>query len=218
MYKIMSGISIIVENSMVKKFSIIASLALASLTSGCVQNPTENQADQYVVSDETLAEAHAVAMQLSTELGGRLKKELSENGPAIAVDVCHIVAPEIASSLSQKNNWQVGRVGTRVRNTLNLPNTWQQAALTTFAEKAAKGEKFEQLETHSVAMVDGKPMLRYAKAIGLQPMCVVCHGKAEQIPASVKARLQEKYPNDRAVDYSPGELRGAIVILRPILN
>jgi hypothetical protein len=203
---------------MAKIVSITALLVFASLTSACVQNPATNQAAQYSVSEETLAETRAVAKQLSMELAGRLKKEISENGPASAVDVCNMAAPEIASTLSQKNNWQVGRVGTRVRNSLNQPNAWQHAALTTFAEKAAKGEKFEQMETHSVTMADGRPMLRYAKAIGLQPMCVVCHGKADQIPSSVKARLQEKYPNDLAIDYSPGELRGAVVILRPLMN
>lgn len=203
---------------MAKTASMMALLALASLTSACVQNPAANQEVQYPVSEKTLLETRAVAMELSTQLAGRLKKEIGENGPASAVDVCNLVAPEIARTLSQKNNWQVGRVGTRVRNPLNQPNVWQQTALTTFAENAAKGEKFEQMETYSVAMIDGEPMLRYAKAIGLQPMCVVCHGKAEQIPSSVKARLQEKYPNDLATGYSPGELRGAVVILRPLIN
>lgn len=203
---------------MANTIPVTALLVLAGLTSACVQNPAAKPVAQYPVSEQTLAETRAVAQQLSMELGGRLKKEMSANGPASAVDVCNIAAPGIASTLSQKNNWQVGRVGTRVRNPLNQPNAWQQAALTTFVEKAAKGEKFEQMETHSVAIVDGKPMLRYAKAIGLQPMCVVCHGKPDQIPSNVKARLQDKYPNDLATGYSPGELRGAVVILRPLLN
>jgi hypothetical protein len=149
-------------------------------------------------------------------LGATLKKEIAANGAASAINVCNVAAPEIAASLSQQTNWQIGRVGTRVRNPNNLANDWQQAALATFADKMAQGEKFEQMETYSVSQENSKPMLRYAKAIALQPMCAQCHGQSAQISPDVKARLQALYPTDKAVDYNVGDLRGAVVIVRPL--
>lgn len=193
-------------------------ITAALLLVACTQNPSNTSATTPVikVDEKTLAETRAVAMQLRNQLGAKLAAEMSKNGPASAVGVCNISAPEIAAAISKESGWQVGRVGTRVRNASNQPNVWQQAALASFASNAAKGEKFDNMETHSVATENGKSVLRYAKAIGVQPACLACHGKPENIPADVKAILQEKYPNDQAIGYSVGELRGAVVITRPL--
>lgn len=188
-------------------------LSLSFFLAACTQNPTTSSQS---VDENVLAETRSVATRLVSTLGATLKKEIAANGTVSAIGVCNLVAPEIAASLSQQTNWQVGRVGTRVRNPNNQPNDWQQAALNTFAERASQGEKFEQMETYSVRQVNSKPMLLYAKAIGMQPMCVQCHGQSAQISADVKARLQTLYPADKAIGYNVGELRGAVVIVRPL--
>jgi hypothetical protein len=192
---------------------VFFALSLAVWVVACAQNPSSSSRS---VDEKTLAETRDVALQLVSTLGATLKKEIAANGTASAISVCNEAAPEIAASLSQQKNWQIGRVGTRVRNADNQANDWQQAALATFADKAAQGEKFEQMETYSVSQEGGKPMLRYAKAIALQPMCVQCHGQLAQISSDVKARLKVFYPADKAVDYNVGELRGAVVIVRPL--
>jgi len=168
------------------------------------------------VDAKTLDETRAVAGKLVTQLGGRLKAEMSAHGPAAAVSVCKIAAPEIAGKLSQETGWKVGRVGTRVRNPLNSPNVWQQAALDEFAKRIAGAEKLDGMESWKVVQESGKPTLLYAKAIGVQPVCLTCHGGPDSIPDEVKARLKVDYPDDKAVGYRAGELRGAIVISRPL--
>ncbi|CAN8142334.1 hypothetical protein THIOSC15_340039 [uncultured Thiomicrorhabdus sp.] len=40
-------------------------------------------------------------------------------------------------------------------------------------------------------------------------LCLTCHGTAKQIPEGVKAKLADLYPNDKAIDYSEGQVRGA---------
>ena len=45
-------------------------------------------------------------------------------------------------------------------------------------------------------------------------MCVGCHGGPEQISPEVKSKLSELYPNDKALNYQPGQLRGAVVLSR----
>ncbi|HEY6019989.1 MAG TPA: DUF3365 domain-containing protein, partial [Candidatus Paceibacterota bacterium] len=57
---------------------------------------------------------------------------------------------------------------------------------------------------------------RYMKAIALQPGCVACHGTTDQIQANVKAHLAEDYPHDQATGYTPGQIRGAVSIKRPL--
>jgi len=188
-------------------------LSIVFFLLACTQNPPTSRQS---VDENVLAETRSVAIQLVSTLGATLKKEIAANGVVSAIGVCNLVAPEIAASLSQQTGWQVGRVGTRVRNPNNQPNDWQQVALNIFAERAALGEKFEQMETYSVSQVNNKPMLLYAKAIGLQPMCAQCHGQSEQISADVKARLRALYPADKAINYNVGELRGAVAIVRPL--
>lgn len=168
------------------------------------------------VDAKTLDETRTVAGKLVTQLGGRLKAEMKANGPAAAVSVCKNAAPEIAGKLSKETGWMVGRVGTRVRNPLNRPNAWQQAALDDFAKRMAGGEKLDGMESWKIVQDDGRPTLLYAKAIGVQPVCLTCHGGPDSIPDDVKARLKADYPDDQAVGYSAGELRGAIVISRPL--
>ena len=189
--------------------SLVLTLCAIGAASCSMFQPAEKAVDAKVVE-----EARAVADQLATQLGGRLKAELTANGPESAIAVCKQAAPEITGKLSAEKNWQVGRVGTRLRNAANAPNGWQQEALKQFGDRLAKGEKPDAMEFTQIEKDGGKHYLRYAKAIVLQPMCVTCHGASEAIPEGVKARLKQEYPNDQATGYQAGDLRGAIVIRR----
>lgn len=189
--------------------TVLTALAMA----GCTSTPPASKA----ADAKTIEETRAVAGRLVKELGGRLQAEMAANGPASAIGVCKQAAPEITSKISAETGWQIGRVGTRVRNpATGTANTWQQDALKQFAERRAKGEKLEDMEYTQVVQEGGKSHLRYAKAIGVAPVCTACHGAAESIPDNVKTRLKQDYPNDQATGYQPGDLRGAIVIRRPI--
>ena len=52
---------------------------------------------------------------------------------------------------------------------------------------------------------------RYAKALPTQSLCLNCHGPRDQLKPEVRAAIDEHYPNDRAVGYKEGEIRGAII-------
>jgi hypothetical protein len=42
--------------------------------------------------------------------------------------------------------------------------------------------------------------------------CLACHGDPEAIDPQVKRLLAERYPDDTAVGYKPGDLRGAVSV------
>jgi hypothetical protein len=157
-----------------------------------------------------------IASDLLNQLGAKLKAAMATDGPIAAVSVCKEVAPAIAKDLSAKNHAQVTRVGTRVRNPqMGVPNAWQKVALADFEQRIANGEKPAEIEHWSVAEgSDGKRELRYAKAIALQPQCLSCHGNKDDIPAPLAEKIRLEYPNDQAVGYSVGKLRGAVVVSR----
>ena len=79
----------------------------------------------------------------------------------------------------------------------------------------ARGDKPAEMEfSETITKSDGSKEFHFAKPIVLQPMCVACHGGPEQISPEVKSKLSELYPNDKAVNYQPGQLRGAVVLSR----
>jgi len=189
------------------------SLILTLLLAGCATSGTESETAQPGQIEESRDVAKALAMQL----GGRLKAELSTNGPESAVSVCKEIAPQIGASLSKQTGWEVGRVGTRVRNVkTGTPDAWEAKALATFSERMKQGEKPDTMELAEVVTEPSGKYLRYAKAMAVQPMCLTCHGPVEAIPEGVRARLQAEYPMDKATGYKVGELRGAIVVKRPL--
>jgi cytochrome c551/c552 len=160
----------------------------------------------------------SIAGDLLGQLGQKLKAAMSTDGPVAAVSVCKESAPAIARQLSIANDAKVTRVGTRVRNqNMGIPNAWQKEALTQFEARLSRGEKAADIEYWQVAdNGHGKSELRYAKAIAVQPQCLNCHGSAQDIAAPLAEKLRIEYPNDQATGYGVGQLRGAVVVTRPI--
>lgn len=159
-----------------------------------------------------------IAGELLGQLGQKLKAAMSSEGPVAAVSVCKEAAPAIAHQLSIAHDAKVTRVGTRVRNQkIGIPNAWQKEALTQFEARLSQGEKAADIEYWQVVdNGDGKNELRYAKAIAIQPQCLSCHGPAQDIAAPLAEKLRIEYPNDQATGYSVGQLRGAVVVTRPL--
>jgi hypothetical protein len=164
---------------------------------------------------DMLTQSRAVTQAMLKELGQKLQSSMAEGGPINAIGVCHLQAPDIANRASTNNQAKISRVGTRARNpVMGVPNDWQAKALAQFDAALARGEKPADIEfSETINAASGKEF-HFAKPIVLQPMCVSCHGSPDQISPEVKAKLNELYPNDKAVGYQPGQLRGAVVLSR----
>lgn len=161
-------------------------------------------------------EARKVAKEFVTQLGGELKKEMEANGPGAAIKVCRNVAPAIASELSRKNGWQIGRVSLKVRNPLlGMPDAWEQKVLTDFDQRLEKENPANMDFSEIVSEPQGK-YFRYMKAIPLQDACLKCHGTDEVRAQPAKDALAADYPHDKATGYTLGQLRGAVTIKRPL--
>lgn len=189
--------------------SLMAALAVAAV-------PVSALAQQ-AATPEQMQATRAVTGELLKTLSGKLQASMKANGPAGSITVCKTIAPEIAMGLADKTGWKVTRVGTRVRNVdLGTPNVWQHKALGHLNADLKSGAKPETLEWSEVVTENGKPTLHYAKAIVLQTQCLACHGTAAQLAPGVADKLKTDYPYDAAIDYAPGQLRGAVVISRPL--
>ncbi|HJV07104.1 MAG TPA: DUF3365 domain-containing protein [Chromobacteriaceae bacterium] len=164
-----------------------------------------------------IAPLQDAANRLLQRLGSALKQEMSTHGPVTAIGVCKDLAPQLAGELSRENGWKVTRVSLKVRNPmLGLPDAWEQQQLLNFDAQAKNGAAPASLQHAEIITAPAGRYQRYVKAIPMQPMCLTCHGPAEQIPAEVRQALQRSYPHDKATGYQPGMIRGAVSITRPL--
>jgi Protein of unknown function (DUF3365) len=177
---------------------------------GCSRGPDANEQAALV------AGAREAAASLATGLGVELKAAIAAQGPDGAIGVCKVRAPEMAAALSRQHAMEITRVSPRNRNPAGVPDAWEAAAQSQLEQRLAAGEKPESLDTWEVVSAAEGKQFRYAKALPTQPMCLLCHGNAADIPASVKARLAADYPDDKAVGYRVGMVRGIISIKRPL--
>jgi Protein of unknown function (DUF3365) len=169
---------------------------------------------QPALADET--KARATAAELVQALGAALKKEMAEGGPAVAIGVCRDLAPKLVGELSRKTGGRVSRVSLRLRNPLlGQADAWEQEMLMSFDNRSAAGETADKLEVSEHVTEPAGRYFRYIKALPVQPLCLACHGEASSIAESVKSRLAQDYPHDRATGYLPGQIRGAVSIKWP---
>jgi hypothetical protein len=189
----------------------VAKLTLITLfLAGCATAPSaEKQA-------EMAGQARVAAGGLIKTLGGELKAAVAEGGPVQAISVCKDKAPKIAAMISANSGMNVTRVSTKNRNPNGIPDIWEAQAIASLEKRLVAGEKAEGLETYAV--VDGPKgkTFRYAKALVTQSLCLNCHGATETMPEGIKAKLAAEYPNDKAVGYAAGMVRGIISISKPL--
>jgi predicted CXXCH cytochrome family protein len=56
---------------------------------------------------------------------------------------------------------------------------------------------------------------RYYAPIKVGLLCLSCHGPHDSLGPEVRAILDDRYPEDKAVNYSLGELRGVLRVFIP---
>lgn len=160
--------------------------------------------------DEALAGARAAAAKLSGGLMSALTEALRAGGETNALAVCHDRAQIITATIAAETGRTVRRTSLRTRNAANRPDAWERAGLEAFIRRAAAGEAPESLEITEVVVVDGQRVFRYLKAIPTRTMCLGCHGAA--VEPEVRAAVQRLYPDDEAVGFGEGDIRGAVSV------
>ena len=146
-----------------------------------------------------------------------MQDAVAEKGVAGAIPVCKEQAPELIKAKRQETGWDIRRVSLKTRNAeRGTPDLWEARQLADFNIRAASGEKIDTLEKSEIVTIDGKPVFRYMKALPVGDVCLKCHGPADTLDASLKAKLADSYPHDRATGYGKGEIRGALTVKRPL--
>ena len=148
------------------------------------------------------------------QLKSTLKAGITEGGLTSGVNTCFLKAPTISKDNS-KQPWSLTRTSLKVRNTSNTADEWELEQLKTFEQQKTTGKSIKKLSSSTlITNQDGSKQFRFAKAIPTQQICLACHG--EQIPNSVKESIANHYPNDKAVGFKLGDIRGIFSVSKTI--
>ncbi|MEO3428373.1 DUF3365 domain-containing protein [Pelagibius sp. CAU 1746] len=157
--------------------------------------------------------AHGAIQQLRQAMMQALQTSMREAGPAEATAVCRHLAPEMAAEISAETGWQIRRPALKARNPANRPTEEERGVLLGYLTRSLAGQSFEDMETLRLVEQDGKTYVHYMRAIPMLDACLTCHGS--NLAPDVAAKIAEVYPEDEAVGFRAGELRGAFSLLRP---
>jgi len=149
------------------------------------------------LDDPTIMQRGAsVLAPFKASLQAELKAGLAE-GPRKAIDVCRARAPELAKSAGS-DSVRVGRTSHKLRNPSNAPADWMKPLLDHYLAHP------EDHAPRAVRINNGHT--GYVEPIFMQSKCLICHG--ESIAPTVRAALDEMYPDDRATGFRDGDFRG----------
>jgi hypothetical protein len=150
------------------------------------------------------AQSHAqrVAKLLGKQLKTRLLATMGEGGPTAAIAVCADEAQQIGRDLHAETGVRVGRASLKLRNPDNAGPPWVRSWLEQHGERAAEG-------VDGTSTVD-EGNARVILPIAIEGVCLNCHGSIDQLDPAVRTAVEERYPDDQAVGYAEGDLRGAL--------
>ena len=161
---------------------------------------------------QLLKQARAQINVVAGELQLRISQVVQEQGAVNALDSCRLQMSGISDRLSTTSGWEIRRTAINVRNPNNIPDAWEKDVLKLFEQRLAEGVDLETFEFAKVVNLDGKRVFRYMKPITMKAFCTTCHG--QDVAPVVAEAIIKKYPEDQAIGYQPGELRGAFSLLK----
>ena len=143
------------------------------------------------------------AMAVQATLGKTLQQKIKGEGTLGAIEFCNLNALAITDSLSRELGATISRITDRPRNPQNRATDEEVKLMTRYREDLADGHTPEGL----VALRDST--IHFYYPIVTNSLCLQCHGTPQsEIAPEVYSEIQERYPQDRAIAYSAGELRG----------
>jgi len=150
----------------------------------------------------------AAIKQLGSTLKGELKSKMKDDPTGVAAaGFCVHSAESITKEINEKlpKNVRVRRTSLKPRNSGNKPDATDIEVMEALAKEAAA----KQLGPKSLKVIEADGVTRVYKPLLTQKVCLKCHGS--NLSPEISTIIKEKYPDDQAVGFKEGDLRGVIV-------
>lgn len=183
------------------RFTLVAILAIGCAT----KNTREEQsvAKTRIPDSIYMQRGSQIASLTFDTLRNSLLSAISLHGIDGAIGFCNDNASNITGTYA--DSVVIRRTSLRVRNSVNTPDSLELLTLNEMDElvRSSKIPAARVIRQHS------KGEIHYFKPILLQAMCVNCHGApGVQIQNLTQAKIEQLYPDDQAVNFKEGDLRG----------
>lgn len=189
---------------MKKRIPYFLFLIAFALQIGCNENAVSEKTGKEEISErDYLAEGKKIAAETFGVLGGQLQKAMKEGGVAQAVSYCNLAATPLTDSLSKVHNAVIRRTTLKPRNPKDAPTSSERFILENYEKSHKAG-----IELTPYVEAQGSEYTFFAP-IFTNDLCLRCHGKiGETLSEENYAHILENYPDDKAVGYEAGDLRG----------
>ncbi len=193
-------------------------LIVAAIFASCGNQPesqTETKPEQEAAKPAVVTElsakdqakytqkGKAVAQATFMAMSSKLSLALAEGGVPNAIEYCNTIAIPLADSLSTVHKAKIRRTTTKARNMQDKPTDAEFAVLQDFHKKKAAGEAMKPFVENTASGI------QFYAPIVMQDLCLKCHGKiGEDVSQEDYTLIKKYYPQDEAMDYSAGDLRG----------
>lgn len=199
-------------NQLLPKKRIVAGLALIGVSLLCsFREMQDNSSNQ----DEVASLGRKVAGDLMANLQKALGEAMGRGGPIAAIEVCKKTALTVtARTAARYPGVEVRRTTLKLRNPKNRPDSLDEEVLRRLSQMGRSEKGLPQYWIRSVDSTS-EPAYRFYQPILTSEFCLKCHGGTDTIPEDVSKVLKREYPEDQAVGYKSGELRGVISVQIP---
>ncbi len=156
------------------------------------------------ILEQALKQGDIISKNSQKAIGGKLKMAIQQGGVVSAIGFCNASVSSIVDSLKSNFNADIKRTSLKLRNPNNAPNNKEKQLLEayqySFDKKSPIKESTQELDDGTIL---------YTKPIFIKPLCLNCHGKSgETLNQNTYTKIKELYPNDSAINYNTGDLRG----------
>lgn len=182
---------------------LIAMASIGSMASCNGGHRPEAAALEAAANDSIIRLAMIATDSVQNILKAKLVKAMQDSGAAYAIRFCNVEATWLTSSLNETYGIKVARLSHRNRNEANVLDTEGKIASNEFAAAIVSGK-----EPKPKLIRDAGGHWVFYRPIITGPVCLTCHGQADQLLPEVKTALTASYPNDKATGFAAGELRG----------
>lgn len=155
-------------------------------------------------NENYMKKGKTIALSTFASLSAELGKALQEGGVATAIEKCNLAAMPMVDSLSRVHKASIRRTSLKVRNPLNKPSQEELMIL-----KAYENQSVQKADLKPMIVENDDQTLSFYAPIKIQELCLNCHGKiGEELNIEDHALIKSLYPNDEAINYNLGDLRG----------
>lgn len=190
---------------------LVPALAVMAILNGCSgESKQESNAQPTAINPNTVAQqaAETITARYQRDLKAAVLAAMNAGGAVYAITACETKAPEIAAAHGNEGVWTITRVSDRPRVPSHMASSHELEVLQKFADTVSPMTYY----TEWITTPTGESTYVYYESIRIGEICTNCHGNQEKLAQGVPERLAELYPQDNALGYEVGDLRGMFVV------